>query len=484
MIILAIDQGTTSTRALVLENEGRNKGKTTITKVIEHQQIYPQSNWVEHDAEELIQNIYTCIDHSIEAFPNISAIGIDNQGESCLAWHAETKHPISSVIVWQDSRTQDHIEKLKNSGLENRVLEHSGLPLDTYFSASKLAWILQNIPEAQALHNQKKLRLGTTDAFFLDRLSGIFVTDITTASRTSLMNLQTGQWDEELCDLFDVPLDALPDIVPTTGDFGTIKIKGTQLPITTSICDQQASLFGHGCRQTGDAKITFGTGAFALALTGSKLLESPKQGLLPTIAWQLKKPSGDQPINYAIDGGVYNAAAAINWAKSLGLFQSFEQINQFSSHSAIEKDLIFVPALSGLACPHWDRKAAGLWIGLSLDTTPMDMMQSILEGIAFRAAEVIRAMDSLVPIGQQISIDGGLSANPYFCQFLANVLDKEIVVQQFAELTAIGVALLACENSIALDLNKADIKRYQPKEDMSEPIKRFTEAIERSKHWK
>ena len=248
------------------------------------------------------------------------------------------------------------------------MLELSGLPLDAYFSATKLAWIIENIPEAKTLLQQGKLRLGTTDAFFLDNLSGQFVTDITTASRTSLMNLQSGDWSTELCELFNVPIECLPKIAPTTGDFGTIDVQGKQITITASVCDQQASLYGHGCREPGDAKITFGTGAFALAITGDRPVHSPEQGLLPTVAWQLQ----NQPTSYALDGGVYSAGAAINWAKSLGLFESFAQINQFSKSSAIERGLVFVPALSGLACPHWDRKAAGLWIGLSLDTGPME----------------------------------------------------------------------------------------------------------------
>lgn len=479
MTVLAIDQGTTSTRALVLEDSGI----TTITKVIEHEQIYPRPNWVEHDPEELIRNIKECIESSCACYPDISAIGIDNQGESCLAWDAETKQALSPIIVWQDSRTQAEIEQLKKLGIEPRILELSGLPLDAYFSASKLAWILENTPAAQTALQQDRLRLGTTDAFFLDRLTGHFVSDITTASRTSLMNLKTGEWDQELCDIFTVPIQTLPKIVSTTGHFGTVRSNGKEVPITASVCDQQASLYAHGCHNTGEAKITFGTGAFAFAVTGDKPICTSEQGLLPTVAWKLE----NQTTYYALDGGVYNAGAAINWAKSLGLFESFKEINQFSpqndTHYAIERGLVFVPALSGLACPHWDRNAAGLWIGLSLDTTKVDMMQSILEGIAFRATEVIEAIENSIPIGQQISIDGGLSANPYFCQFLANLLGKEIKVQALAEITAIGTAQLASKNRIKLHFNQKDIKSYQADTDMDLFKSKFSLAIERSKQW-
>jgi len=433
MAILAIDQGTTSTRGLVLEDSGAVR----LVKAIEHRQFYPKPGWVEHDPEELIQNIQICID----SCDDLQAIGIDNQGESCLAWNAETKEALTPVIVWQDSRTQLSIDRLKSENVQEFVLKRAGLPLDSYFSATKLAWIVENVPEAKELLKRGKLRLGTTDAFFLDRLTGRFVTDITTASRTSLMNLQSGQWDKELCDLFGVPVHALPEILGTTSCFGEICSNGKSIPVTASVVDQQAALYGHGCTKTGDAKITFGTGAFALVVTGDTIYQSAEQGLLPTVAWQLE---GQRPV-YALDGGVFSAGSAINWAQSLGLFASYDQIQQFSNNkcSAIERDLVFVPALSGLGCPYWDGKAGGLWIGLSLDTQAMDLMQSILEGIVFRAAEVISSMNTFVSIEDEISIDGGLSANPYFCQFLADVLDLQVVVQSSPELTALGTARLA-----------------------------------------
>ena len=303
MTILAIDQGTTSTRALCVHADGR----TEVTHVVKHRQFYPQLGRVEHDADELIAAIEACI----EASPQASAIGIDNQGESCLAWHAETRRAITPVIVWQDNRTQTTIEKLKLDGYEDRVLQLTGLPLDSYFSASKLAWILHHSEEAVSLLREGKLRMGTTDAYFLDRLAGRFVTDISTASRTSLMNLQSGEWDSELCDLFGVPMQVLPEIVPTTGVLGEITQHGRSVAVSASVVDQQASLYGHGCRQVGDSKITFGTGAFALAVTGNEPLQSPEQGLLPTVAWQM---TGSKPV-YALDGGVYCAGSAVEWAR-------------------------------------------------------------------------------------------------------------------------------------------------------------------------
>jgi glycerol kinase len=473
MTILAIDQGTTSTRALAIDDSG----EVRIVKAIQHQQFYPKPGWVEHDPEELINNIQLCIDSCDD--PHV--IGIDNQGESCLAWNADTKQAICPVIVWQDNRTQRYIEQLLSDNAEELVLERAGLPLDSYFSATKYSWIINNVPEAKNLLKHGLLHIGTTDAFFLDRLAGSFVTDISTASRTSLMNLRTGKWDEDLCNLFGMPIDVLPEIIPTTGSFGNIISKGRSIPVRASVVDQQAALYGHGCETTGDVKITFGTGAFALVLTGEKIYQSAAQGLLPTVAWQ---KYGQKPV-YALDGGVFSAGSSINWAKSLGLFSNYKQIHDFpdNSKSAIERDLVFVPALTGLGCPHWDRKAGGLWLGLSLDTRPMDLMQSILEGIVFRAAEVINAMNDLVKITDTISIDGGLSTNPYFCQFLADVLNLQITVQSTAELTALGTAKLAAGERLN-NLKEGSSKRYQPESDKKQYLDRYKDAVARSMKWK
>ncbi len=474
MSVLAIDQGTTSTRAMTLDDHG----VATITMVIEHEQFYPQKGWVEHDPEELIRNVLNCM----ESGEDSSAIGIDNQGESCLAWNAETGEAICPVIVWQDNRTHDVIEALKANGAEELVEQKTGLPLDSYFSASKFDWIIRTIPQAKELLKKGKLRLGTTDAFFLDRLCGKFVTDITTASRTSLMDLDTGQWDPQLCELFGVPIEALPQIVPTTGDFGSVNIKGKSIPVTASIVDQQASLYGHGCRTSGDAKITFGTGAFALTLTGAQSYRAPQKGLLPTIAWQL---DGEAPV-YALDGGVHCASSAVNWARSLGLFNDFSQINHFERPPAIERNLVFVPALNGLACPHWDRRATGLWIGLSQDTQPLDMVQAVIEGVALRACEVLDAMNDFTPVSKAISVDGGMSGNPYFCQFLSNILERDIKVPAFNELTAFGTAMLAksaASQSANSSISNTEFRTYHPKPINNAIREKFAEAINLSKSW-
>ncbi|MEQ8354035.1 MAG: FGGY family carbohydrate kinase [Kiloniellaceae bacterium] len=471
MTIAAIDQGTTSTRALALAPDGT----AAVVKALEHRQIYPRPGWVEHDPEELVANILACA----EAVDGLEALGIDNQGESCLAWNAETKEAVSPVIVWQDGRTSQVIDKLKRDGAEEATLARAGLPLDAYFSASKLAWIFEHSAAARRLHAAGKLRLGTTDAFFLDRLTGRCVTDITTASRTSLLDLAQGRWDSELCRLFGVPLDALPEIVPTTGDFGAMEVRGRRVPVVASIVDQQAALYGHGCRDAGDAKITFGTGAFILMVTGPQLRRAPEQGLLPTVAWQL---AGAAPV-YALDGGVYSAGAAVNWARGLGLFDDIDSLNRLGGAAAVDRGLVFVPALSGLACPHWDRQARGTWAGLSIDHGAEDLMKAILEGIAFRAAEVMRAMNALVPATGPLSIDGGLSRNPYFTGFLADALYRELMIADSAELTGSGtlqLTALACGRALqAQPLGRS----IRPGRSLGAQASTFAEAVAFSRVW-
>jgi glycerol kinase len=474
--VIAIDQGTTGSGVHVLQADGAFTSGTTI----DHKQHYPQPGWVEHDAEELVNNVARLIAAAKDA--GACGIGIANQGETIVAWDARTGRPIHRAIVWQDARTHARIEELKAAGHEETTLSRAGLPLDPYFSAAKLRWILDNVPEAQTLRREKRLRFGTSDAFFLDRLAGVFATDVTAASRTSLMNLETLQWDPQLADLFGVPIECLPEIRPTTGDFGTID----GIPVTASMVDQQAALFGHGCRKPGDAKITFGTGAFALTIAGPRPLKDPASGLLPTVAWKL----GDAPAAYAIDGGVYNAASALNWARELGLFADFAEIESFEGPSAIARGLVFVPALSGLGCPYWDRSAAGLWLGLGLETTRADLVRAVLEGVALRTAQGIEAMNRLQPISARLSIDGGLANNGYFRRFLAQALGRTVSVPASLELTGQGCALFAL-----IGAGLATIDTLPPEAppqagvDPGTPLdpklrRKFADAVERCRGWR
>jgi glycerol kinase len=425
--VVAIDQGTTSTRALALKPDG---GLEPILSLA-HAQTTPAPGHVEQDAEELLSNVLRCLQVS-----GADVVGLSNQGESCLAWDARDGRPLGPVISWQDDRTADAVAQLAQDGAGPLVMARAGLPLDPYFSASKLAWMLRNLPEVAEAARQGHLRLGTTDAFFRDRLTGRFETDVATASRTSLMSLATGQWDAGLCALFGVPMDALPRITPTSGDLGTLP-GGARL--AASIVDQQAALYGHGCRGPGETKVTFGTGAFAQCVTGG-LVAPGASGVLPTVAWQAE----GAPVTYALDGGVYAAASAVNWARELGLFTDYAAIASFPG-AAIDRGLAFVPALVGLGCPHWNRQARGAWLGLGLADGKGDLMQALLEGIALRTAEVLAAMAGLQPVVGRVSIDGGLSRNPYFTAFLADTLGRDLFLSDEAELTAAGLARMAAE---------------------------------------
>lgn len=470
MRLAAIDQGTTSTRVLVADTEGRLE----IARAVAHQQFHPHPGWVEHDPEELLANIRSCL----EAVGRVDAIGIDNQGESCLAWDAKTGDALSPVIVWQDNRTADGISRLKSSGAASLTLSRAGLPLDPYFSASKLAWLIDQNPAVKSAMDAGRLRLGTTDAFFLDRLAETFATDVTTASRTSLMNLETGAWDTDLCELFGVPIACLPEIRSTVAHFGRID----DVPVTAAVVDQQAALFGHGCRVPGDVKMTFGTGAFALTVTGEEIARAPDKGLLPTVAWAI-----DGKMTYAVDGGVYDAGSAVEWARNIGLVLDVEaDLSWFDAPSAISRGVVFVPALSGLACPHWDRSAAAAFIGMSAATMQADLRQALLEGIALSAADVIDAIDERVPIRGSVAIDGGLARSRYFAQFLADMMGRDVIVADFDERTAFGTAKLAALGAgIDLPDLKTAFKIFRPRAtDRMEARRRFHDAVSRSKGWR
>jgi glycerol kinase len=472
--VVAIDQGTTGTKAYWLGTEGRFQS----IGGFEHRQIYPQPGWVEHDARELLDHV----GRLVECATGAAALGIDNQGETVVAWDAESGEPIYNAIVWQDARTLATTERLKADGGEALTLARAGLPLDPYFAASKLGWILENVPAAKRLLARGKLRLATSDSFFLDRLAGLYATDVTTASRTSLMNLATGQWDPELCRLFGLPIECLAEIRPTAGEFGAVG----RLPIRASLVDQQAALFGHGCRRPGEAKITFGTGAFALVVTDGMPPADAAAGLNRTVAWQI----GGGPMTYALEGGLYNAASAVNWAREIGLFADFAEIENFAAEPAIERGLAFVPALSGLASPYWDRNAAGLWLGMGLETTRADMMQALLEGIALLAAELIAAVDRAAPSRGAVSIDGGLSNNGYFCDFLTLALDRPVSVPASADLTGLGCAQLALIGAGLSDLESLPPtppprRLGKPRAPLSAAARtRFRAAVERCRNWR
>jgi len=428
MKILAIDQGTTSTKAFILEDEGllRPVGR------LHHAQFHPAPGQVEHDAEELASNIESLIDKALREEPEIAGVALANQGETVVAWDRRNKKPLYRAIVWQDQRTQSTLDELP-SDARDYIHGRTGLPADTYFSASKLSWLLRNVPQVAVAARGGYLGLTTSDGFFIDRLTNEYVTDVTTASRTSLMDLHTRVWDPELCKIFGVPLDLLPSIRPSTGRLGMISRLGKNVPLVATLVDQQAALFGHGCRARGDAKVTFGTGTFALAITGPSPILNWK-GMIPTVAWE----HSDEEALYALDGGDYTAAAAVDWTIRLGLACNLADFDLPQEPSALERGLVFVPALAGLAAPHWDRAAAGMWIGLRQDTTPAHMRRAVLEGIAIRSVELIEGLPAL---GERpISADGGLSGNHGFMQFFTDALGSPVQLKLTHELTSLGAA--------------------------------------------
>lgn len=475
---LAIDQGTTATKTYTLDTDGH----FAFCRSVEHRQIYPQPGWVEHDPQTLLSNVQ----ESIEAAVDIAAVGIDNQGETVIAWDGASGLPIYNAVVWQDQRTTEFTEALKAQGAEHLTLERAGLPLDPYFSASKLRWILKNVPQAAKLLKKGQLKLGTSDSFFIHRLTGEYATDVTTASRTSLMNLATCDWDPDLCEIFEIPLEILPKIKPTAAPFGVLTSKGREIPLTASVVDQQAALLGHGCFTSGQIKATFGTGVFALANVGEHVQSDHSRGILSTVAWQL----ADRKPVYAVDAGVYNAGSAVNWARNLGLFDEFADIDHFAKPCAILRGLVFVPALSGLACPYWDRSAAGLWLGMSLETTREDLCQAVLEGIALRTAQLLDAIFHLTGKQAGLSVDGGLINNTYFCQFLADVTQCQIVVPVSPDITAYGTGRLALIGS-GLVKNLSDLAparkpktTIDPRKDLTHLKARFDDAAARSRNWR
>jgi glycerol kinase len=430
MKILVIDQGTTLTKAFVLTDDG----EFNCIGRIAHQQFYPGSGLVEQNAEELAGNIESLIDQALAQQSGIEGITLANQGETVVAWDRRTKKPLHHALVWQDQRTQTTLDRLPSEVRAN-IAAKSGLPVDAYFSASKLGWLLANVSEISDAARAGYLGLGTSDVFFIDRLTGEYSTDATTASRTSLMNLQTLRWDPDLCRIFGVPIEMLAEIRPSAGFFGTVRRSGRKIPLTASVVDQQAALFGHHCRSKGDVKITFGTGSFALVNTGHTPVVD-RQGMISTVAWVV---SGESPV-YALEGGDYTAFAAVNWAMRLGLAKDISDFRLPDGPSALERGLVFVPALAGLAAPHWDRAATGLWIGLRQDTTAEDMRCALLEGIALRAVEVVENLPTSCE--KPICIDGGLSAIPSFARFLANALGRPVRLSRTPDTTALGAAEL------------------------------------------
>jgi glycerol kinase len=442
--ILAIDQGTTGTTALVVSLEGQTCGR----KTVEFPQHFPKPGWVEHDPAEIWQSVDGAVRGALAAAKieasKIAAIGITNQRETTLLWERKSGRAIANAIVWQCRRTADACDALKKAGHAPRVHERTGLVLDAYFSATKIAWLLDHVPDARAKASRGELAFGTIDSFLVHKLTGgaAHVTDVTNASRTRCMNLSRGEWDPEMCELFGVPASVLPRIVGSAEEVARTKGAGLLpdgIPITGIAGDQQAALFGQACFEQGDAKCTYGTGAFVLTNIGDRPLLS-KSGLVTTVAWRALGKTV-----YALEGSSFIAGAAVQWLRDgLGLIKTAAEVEALARTVASSDGVTFVPALTGLGAPHWDQGARGLIAGITRGTTAGHLARATLEGIAFEVSDLLRAMetDSGRAI-RRLRVDGGAAANDLLMQFQADITGMAIDRPAELESTGRGAAMLA-----------------------------------------
>ncbi|HBI44227.1 MAG TPA: glycerol kinase [Planctomycetales bacterium] len=440
--VLAVDQGTTSTRAVVYDETGRSLG----TASRELNQHYPRPGWVEHDPEEIWASVREVVPQSLALAGvegrQLTAIGITNQRETVVLWERAGGRSVAPAVVWQDRRTADFCRQRHAD--EPWISERTGLVLDPYFSATKIRWLLDQDAQLRARAAAGDLACGTIDSFLIARLTGgqVHATDATNASRTLLLNLHTGSWDDELCRYFDVPTALLPEVRPSAADFGATRgldFLPDGVPILGVAGDQQAALFGQGCFTEGEAKCTYGTGAFFLQHTGPRLKPS-RHRLLTTLA-----ASGVGRLQYALEGSVFVAGAAVQWLRDgLKLIDAAPAVEELARRSDPEQPVLFVPGLVGLGAPHWIPEARGVLFGLTRGTTAADLGRAVLEGVAYQVADLTAAAaeDMGAPL-ISLRVDGGMTKNAWFLQCQADVLGVPVVQTPHSEATARGAAFLA-----------------------------------------
>lgn len=487
MSVLAIDAGTTGVTAIVVTPDGTIAAKG----YQEFSQHFPKPGWVEHAPEEIWQATIEATRQVLKHHDkdDLTAIGITNQRETILLWDRETLGSPRRAIVWQDRRTADICERLKAQGHEERVTELTGLRLDPYFSGTKLVWLAENEPNTWALVQSGRYAVGTVDSYLIARMTrGTWhVTDVSNACRTLLFDLTTGDWSDELCDLFGVPRDALPDLVPNWGEVGVSDPRvfaGLELPIAGIAGDQQSALFGQTCFDVGDSKCTYGTGSFILANTGSKL-ERSDAGLLTTAAW--RSPDGE--LTYALEGAIFVTGAAVQWLRDgLQIVGSAAETAAIASTVSDTEGVVFVPALTGLGAPHWDPHARGLIIGITRGTTRAHIVRATLEAIAFEVRDVLETMPGLATL----KVDGGAAANDLLCQLQADQVGVPVERPRIVETTALGAAFLAglgtgvWGSTEDLRATWQLDRRFEPGTDRAAydaAHGRWITAVERSKAW-
>ncbi len=489
--VLALDQGTTSSRSSVFDHDSR----IVAVGQKEFRQIYPQSGWVEHDPQEIWQSQIETACEALEtanlAARDIAALGITNQRETTIVWDRKTGEPIHNAIVWQDRRTSAFCSEIRGDYADT-IRAKTGLEVDAYFSASKIRWLLDSIPGARRKADLGGLAFGTVDTWLIWKLTNgrLHVTDASNASRTLLFNINTLQWDEELLDLFDVPLQMMPEVRSSSGYYGEINVPGALagIKIAGVAGDQQAALFGQGCFEKGDTKNTYGTGCFMLQNTGRSPAAS-KHRLLSTIAWQI-----DPITEYALEGSVFIGGAVIQWLRdSLGIIKSSNDIEALADSVNDNGGVYFVPAFAGLGTPHWDQDARGLIIGITRGTGKAHIARAALESICYQTADLLYAMQSDSGIKlHELRVDGGAVKNDSLLQFQADILQIPVIRAETVETTALGTAYLA-GLAVGYWKSKADLAEHWQADKKFDPAisaakaesltSRWHEAVNRSLNW-
>lgn len=441
--ILALDQGTSSSRAIVFDDLGH----IVSSSQKEFTQIFPRPGWVEHNPMEIWSSQASVIAEAITSIDingeNIAAIGITNQRETTVVWDAETGEPVYNAIVWQDRRTSELCDALKKDGRADLIRSKTGLIIDAYFSATKILWILENVPGARQRAEEGKLRFGTVDSWLIWMLTrgGVHVTDVSNASRTMLFNIHTLEWDKELLGLFGIPESMMPQVKSSSEIYGYTKttIFAHEVPIAGIAGDQQAALFGQMCTEPGSVKNTYGTGCFLLMNSGERPIMS-SNNLLTTIAWKI----GDT-VNYALEGSIFVAGSAVQWLRDgLGIIRSSSEIEALACSVPDNGGVFFVPALTGMGAPYWDQYAKGGIYGISRGTTAAHIARATLEGIAFQTMDIVKAMQKDAGISlKELKVDGGAACNNLLMQFQADILGTTVIRPKVTETTALGAAYLA-----------------------------------------
>ena len=487
--IIALDQGTTSSRAVAFDQDGSLVGISQK----EFEQHYPKSGWVEHDPKEIWESQWNVLEELInnhDIAPNqIKSIGITNQRETTVVWNKNTGEPLYNAIVWQDKRTASICEDLKNDGLDTYVRENTGLVIDSYFSGTKIKWILENVEGARELANNGDLLFGTVDTWLIWNLTNrkVHATDYSNASRTLIFNIKSLEWDQKMLDKLNIPKNMLPEVRNSGGDFGSLNYKGIEIPIGSVLGDQQAALFGQCCFDKGMAKNTYGTGCFMLMNTGDQLINS-KNGLLTTIGWSI-----DNEITYALEGSIFIAGAAIQWLRDgLKIINSAPESEALAKEVEDDSNVMVVPAFAGLGSPYWDMYARGAIFGLTRDTGINHITKATLESLAYQSKDVLNAMenDSEIQL-RNLQVDGGACANNYLMQFQANILGAKVERPKITESTALGAAYMA---GISSGLwSKSDVREKRNVEKVFNPeykqekidkmYNKWQDAVKRSMNW-